>query len=177
MKPSKIDIFLFGAFVISRLSPDSQTKHGCIITNEKHRILGEGYNGFARDADDDNLPNTRPDKYPHIIHAEENAVYNCEHRPEGGIAYVTGYSCYGCLIRMWQSGITTVYQADRGSVMVDAEQERLKRQFLDMSKITMKVHTVKPNFTFIRDLMTELYQLKFIHNEFDDNKEIFSAFD
>lgn len=177
MKPSKIDTFLLCAFVLSRLSPDEQTKHGCVITDAKNRILGTGYNGFPRDADDDSLPKTRPDKYVHILHSEINCLLNCGHRPEGGIAYVTGYSCYNCLIHMWQAGVKTVYQADRGSFMVDATQEKLKADFLAMPKITMEVHTVKPDFTFVRELIKELHQLGFMHTEFGDNKDLFNAYD
>ena len=46
MRPDWTDYFLGLAKVISQRSHDIHTQHGCVITDQNHRILGVGYNGF-----------------------------------------------------------------------------------------------------------------------------------
>ncbi len=111
-RPDWTDFYIGLAFVISQRSHDEQTQHGCIITDQNHRPLGFGYNGFPRNIDDSDLPTTRPDKYPWMFHSEENAIANCVHKPTDGIAYVTGQCCNHCLYTMWQHGIIMVYMVD-----------------------------------------------------------------
>ncbi|MEX0596066.1 MAG: hypothetical protein WD512_06150, partial [Candidatus Paceibacterota bacterium] len=108
-RPSWHEYFLGLARVVSLRSHDTQTQHGCVITDFNHRILGVGYNGFPKGLDDNKLPNTRPNKYPWMIHAERNALSNCVIRPDNGIAYVTGQCCNDCIMALWQEGITKVY--------------------------------------------------------------------
>jgi dCMP deaminase len=113
---------------VRKRSIDSQTQCGCVITDRSHKILGVGYNGFPRDIDDSILPNVRPDKYDFMLHSELNAILNCEHRPENGIAYVTSRPCVHCTMCLWQVGIRElVYEVDGASspVMHDDEQEVL----------------------------------------------------
>jgi hypothetical protein len=42
-------------------------------------------------------------------HAERNALSNAILRPEGGVAYVTGTCCNGCLFDLWQERVETIY--------------------------------------------------------------------
>ena len=101
-------------------STDAQTSHGAVIVDGSHRILGIGYNGFMAGVDDSWLPNTRPDKYPWMLHAELNAILNCEHKPRGAIIYVTGYPCLHCFQCIEQVGIKEViYNSACDSVMID----------------------------------------------------------
>ncbi len=69
MRPNWIDYFLGLAKVVSQRSHDVHTKHGCVIADKNHRILGVGYNGFPHSLDDAQLPTNRPDKYFWIIHS------------------------------------------------------------------------------------------------------------
>lgn len=107
-RPSWDDYLLGLAFVVAQRSHDSQSQHGCVITDKDHRILGTGYNGFARGLDDTVLPTVRPAKYDWIIHSEMNALSNCIIKPEGGVAYITGEPCCPCLMQLYQSGIRKI---------------------------------------------------------------------
>lgn len=138
-RPSWIQYFLGLASVVSLRSHDAQTQHGCVITDKNNRILGVGYNGFPKGLDDSLLPNTRPDKYPWMIHAERNALSNCVIRPDNGIAYVTGQCCNDCVMALWQEGIKQVYMANtHGTFLFDEESKKRFDLFIKMSGIKIE---------------------------------------
>lgn len=151
MRPSWDNYFLGLAKVISQRSHDSQTQHGCVITDIYHRILGVGYNGFPRGLNDSLLPNTRPEKYPWMIHAERNALSNCVVRPDNAIAYVTGQCCNDCIMALWQEGVSSVVMAkDHGTHLFDKDAEKRFDTFINMSG--MKILYVEPDLSWLKDL-------------------------
>ena len=151
MRPNWTDYFLGLAKVVSQRSHDVHTKHGCVITDQNHRILGVGYNGFPHSLDDSQLPTHRPDKYFWIIHSERNALSNCVVRPDNGTAYVTGQCCNDCIMALWQEGIRTVYMIDdHGTHLFD--QQAQERFDLFMSLSGMKIYKINPDLSWIKDL-------------------------
>jgi dCMP deaminase len=150
-RPQWTDYFLGLAKVVSQRSHDTQTQHGCVITDQNHRILGQGYNGFPRGLDDKSLPNTRPEKYPWMIHAERNALSNCTIRPENGIAYVTGQCCNDCIMALWQEGIKKVIMTkNHGTHLFDQDAEKRFRLFVNMSGI--EIIYVEPDLSWLKHL-------------------------
>jgi dCMP deaminase len=108
------NIFLHEATLWSRMSHDLQTKCGCVLVKDK-TVLSTGYNGFMRDIDDTILPRTRPAKYPFMIHAEANAIYNSVRIgrcTDGATAYITAPPCTGCLQMLYQCGIEKIIFSD-----------------------------------------------------------------
>jgi dCMP deaminase len=151
-RPSWTNYFLGLAKVVSQRSHDSQTQHGCVITDSNNRVLGIGYNGFPRGLDDKLLPNTRPEKYPWMIHAERNALSNCLVRPEDGIAYVTGQCCNDCAMALWQEGVTTIVMWDgHGTHLFDELSQQRFDTFIEMSGITIKYIT--PDLSWLKQLI------------------------
>lgn len=151
-RPNWTDYFLGLAKVVSHRSHDAQTRHGCVITDQNNRILGLGYNGFPRGLDDKLLPNTRPEKYPWMIHAERNALSNCIIRPDNGIAYVTGQCCNDCAMALWQEGVTTIYMSDNhGTYLFDEESKQRFDTFVKMSGI--KIKYIEPNLSWLKQLV------------------------
>lgn len=139
MRPSWKNYFLGLAKVASQRSHDIHTQHGCVITDDKHRILGVGYNGFPKGLDDSQLPTNRPDKYPWMIHAERNALSNCVVRPDNGIAYVTGQCCNDCIMALWQEGVKTVIMAkSHGTHLFDEKQQEHFDKFVKLSGISIE---------------------------------------
>ena len=123
-KPSWRDYFLSIAVLASLRSSDSQTKHGCVITDKKNRILGIGYNSFPSNMPDELLPNIRPHKYKWMVHAERNALANCTIRPDEGVAYVTGRPCIDCVKSLYQEGVRDLVCVDgHGTHLEDDEDE------------------------------------------------------
>jgi dCMP deaminase len=151
MRPDWTNYFLGLAKVISQRSHDIHTKHGCVITDSNNRILGVGYNGFPRGLDDSNLPTSRPEKYPWMVHSERNALSNCVVRPDNGIAYVTGQCCNDCIIALWQEGIKKVHMIDdHGTHLFDQDAKKRFDTFIEMSK--MEIHKVDADLSWLKDL-------------------------
>jgi dCMP deaminase len=110
-----------------------------------------GYNGFPRGLDDKLLPNTRPEKYPWMIHAERNALSNCVVRPDNGIAYVTGQCCNDCVMALWQEGVTRVFMAQsHGTHLFDIDAQKRFDTFIKMSG--MRIDYIEPNLSWLKEL-------------------------
>lgn len=93
MKPSWNKYYLAQSFLIAQRSIDPSTKCGAIIVSQDNRVLSQGYNGPLKNSIDSEIPLIRPDKYFHMIHAEENAIlaYNGSRQDiEGSSIYITG---------------------------------------------------------------------------------------
>lgn len=165
-KLSWINFYIGLACVISKKSPDSQTQHGCVITDKFNRVLGVGYNGFPRGANDSRLPNTRPDKYMWMFHSERNALANCEHRPEGGIAYITGPPCNECLYALHQHGIKQIYFGETKSNMIDEKMQSWCDEFIKETSIGY--HAVEPNLSWLVSLGEEIA----LNEEIEPSEEI-----
>jgi dCMP deaminase len=147
-RPDWEDYFLGIAKVVSQRSHDTHTQHGCVITDQQNRILGVGYNGFAKGMKDSILPISRPEKYPWMIHAERNALSNCVIRPDNGIAYVTGQCCNDCIMALWQEGITKVFMLDQhGTQLFDKEQQKIFDLFVQHTGI--EVNKVASNLSWL----------------------------
>ena len=61
---------------ISSWSKDPSRKIGAVAVSDHGQILSLGYNGFPRGIKDDERLHDRGQKYPLIVHAEMNAIYN-----------------------------------------------------------------------------------------------------
>lgn len=130
-KRNKIEwdhFFLCEAYLASLRSHDPQTQCGCVLT-QYNNIISTGYNGFIAGIDDDVLPNLRPYKYPFMMHAEQNAIFNCA---KNGIstlnatAYITVEPCNSCLQYMWQSGIVRIVYTDINNIVMLQNDEHLR---------------------------------------------------
>lgn len=112
-RPSKHEYFMKIAEATALRSHDAQTKVGCLLVkNGSGQIVGTGYNGFVRGADDSILPTTRPEKYSYIIHSEMNLLASLAR--SGGVGtddttlYCTLSPCEKCMRHLYQAGITSV---------------------------------------------------------------------
>ena len=111
MKPNWDVYYLTQCFLVAQRSLDPNTKCGAIIVSKDNRVLSQGYNGPLRGSKDDMIPLTRPEKYFHMIHSEENAIlsYNGSYQDiEGSTIYITGSPCHKCLRMIIQKGIKNI---------------------------------------------------------------------
>ena len=126
-RPSWDVWFLSLCHLVSMRSHDPDTKHGAILCDKNHRILGVGYNGYPRGSNDSIMPTTRPDKYSVTIHAESNCILNSQNLllGENYTMYVTGVPCPNCFIMMVQAGVKKIIHSQTQSKCVDLSKVEL----------------------------------------------------
>tara|TARA_R100000008_G_C3577779_1_gene166350 strand:- start:192 stop:758 length:567 start_codon:yes stop_codon:yes gene_type:complete len=132
--------FFLSAALWSVRSHDSQTQCGAILVKDK-RIISTGYNGFVSGIDDSVLPRERPDKYPFMVHAEANAIYNAAKNGVttlGSTCYVTATPCLNCLQMLYQCGVKRILFSDISDPKSEIYSERYN-QILELidNKIEM----------------------------------------
>lgn len=117
MKIEKVRNYYKQALAIAENSPDAETKVGAILIHAKTgAVLSQGFNGFIRGAPDSKLPKTRPDKYPYMVHAETNLIYNCARHgvsTDESFVFCTPSPCINCCRALYQSGIKQVIFKDK----------------------------------------------------------------
>ena len=157
-------IFMQEATLWSRRSHDIQTQCGCVIVKDK-TVISTGYNGFIRDIDDLCLPNTRPQKYPFMIHAEANAIYNAVRLGRSTLdstIYITAPPCLGCLQMLYQCGIKSVIYSDISepkmviyndnyTKMIDMISQKMSFRYLPKSKL---------DITFLKESVEKIEKIE-----------------
>lgn len=143
-KPTDWDTsFLLSAALWSKRSHDQQTQCGCVLVKDK-RIVSTGYNGFVSGIDDSVLPRTRPEKYPFMIHAEANSIYNAAKNGVSTIdstCYITAVPCLSCIQMLAQCGVKEII-------------------FSDISNPKMEIYSKK--YDTILELIKDKVSMKFI---------------
>lgn len=113
--------FMAMAYLVSRRSIDESTKVGCVITLDKS-IISTGYNSPPRGMNDKEVPQTRPEKYDWMIHAEVNAIANAA-RIGASIKdskfYCTDLPCPKCMGLIINAGCKRLVYADVSARMTD----------------------------------------------------------
>jgi len=100
------DYFGLMVQVIALRSDDEETKVGAVIVDKNNRVISTGYNGTPKGT---NLPKSRPDKYPYMIHSEQNCILFAKCDLTDCKIYVLGMPpCDTCAKMIIQSGITEV---------------------------------------------------------------------
>lgn len=108
------DEYFMGVAKITALrSKDPNTQVGACIVNKNKRIVGTGYNGFPHACESDEFPWKREGeyfdtKYPYVVHAELNAIFNSTVSLEGCSLYVTLFPCHECCKAIIQTGIKEI---------------------------------------------------------------------
>jgi dCMP deaminase len=112
MRPSKVQNYMAMAEVIAQRSHDAETKVGSIlIKSSNDTLVSTGFNGFISGAPDDELPNTRPDKYEYVMHSELNLISNCAKNgisTDGCYVVCTMSPCKQCTRLLFNAGIRRV---------------------------------------------------------------------
>jgi len=97
------------ALVSSLKSKDPSTQVGAvIIDNNSKKMISSGYNGFPRYLDDEKIPQSRPEKYLYVVHAELNAILHAQRELANCSLYVTVFPCSECMKAVIQTGMKKV---------------------------------------------------------------------
>jgi dCMP deaminase len=141
------EYFMTLALVASLKSKDTSTQVGAVIIDNKTRkVISSGYNGFPRYLDDSQIPQTRPEKYLYVVHAELNAILHAERNLSDCTLYVTSFPCSECMKAIIQTGIKTViylselsgddWESSRNATMKLAELAKIDvRRFTGQNEI------------------------------------------
>lgn len=103
------------AILASFRSPDPNTQVGACIVNSVGRVVGSGYNALPNKVCTQSMPWDREakdpleTKYPFVVHAEKNAIYNATTSVANCSLYVTLYPCNECAKDIIQAGIKEVF--------------------------------------------------------------------
>lgn len=98
---------------VATWSKDPSKKIGAVAVGSKGQVLSQGYNGFPRGIDDNELRyDDRTEKYKFVVHAEMNMIYNATYNGvslDGSTVYVTGLPvCSECAKGLIQVGVKKV---------------------------------------------------------------------
>jgi dCMP deaminase len=139
-RPTFTDVWLQEAYEISKRSPDAETQVGAVIVSAANHIMSVGYNGWMAEVDDSLMPNIRPMKHTWVIHAELNAILNCEVRPRGATLYCTHQPCLDCFFACAATRIAEVVYINDSSTTNTAEKdaEWEVAQFLVRNRIKVR---------------------------------------
>lgn len=128
-RPSWDNYYLTIAFVVAQRSFDPSSKCGCVLVSKDNRLLSTGYNGPLKGSIDEEIPLTRPEKYCHMLHGEENALlaYNGSYQDiQESTAYITGMPCHKCLRMLIQKGIARIVIGCNNTVLCSKNDEDAK---------------------------------------------------
>ena len=100
------EYFLNIAEAVAEKSKDPSSKMGCVIVDNKKRVVSLGYNGMIQGADESKMTlSERPMKYYFAIHSEMNALIFAHQSLEGCTLYNRVATCENCLKYCLQAGI------------------------------------------------------------------------
>lgn len=100
------EYFLNIAEAVAEKSKDPSSKMGCVIVDNKKRVVSLGYNGMVQGADESKMTlSERPMKYYFAIHSEMNALIFAHQSLEGCTLYNRVATCENCLKYCLQAGI------------------------------------------------------------------------
>jgi len=140
-RPQWDEYYLTMAFIVAQRSFDPSSKCGAVIVSKDNRVLSTGYNGPIKSSNDKEIPLTRPQKYCHMIHGEENSLlaYNGSFQDiQGGTIYVTGRPCHRCLRMILQKGITRIVYGPSVTKVVDGSDMEAQEIMIKNRNIEIK---------------------------------------
>jgi dCMP deaminase len=123
MRPTRDELFMEIAEIMSQRATCQRAQVGCIITSSDHRIISSGYNGtLIGNPHCTELHCDLTKKCQHSVHAEANAIAFAARygtRLEGATLFNTTCPCLECAKLVVQAGIIrvvykTAYETDNG---------------------------------------------------------------
>ncbi len=137
--------------IIAQRSKDPNTQNGACVVNDKNVVVGMGYNGFPFGCSDDELPWDREGdfcetKYPYVVHAEANAIFNANGNVSGAKIYCNLFPCNECAKIIIQNGIKEIIYTD--DKYHDLDIWKVSRKLLDLAGVKYRKYETKNNLEF-----------------------------
>ena len=126
------------AKTVAQWSKDPSTKVGCVIVDDKHRVVSIGFNGLPRGIPDKGLED-REYKYARVVHAELNALLFARGSVEGCTMYVWPMPpCSRCAGPIIQAGILRVVSpppGERWKESCEVGEQMFRQVWIDIAEI------------------------------------------
>lgn len=118
------------AELVSTWSLDPSTKVGCVIVDDKRRVISLSYNGLPRGMKDDERLADREWKYSTVAHAEANSLLFAKCDVSGYTIYTYPFSpCSRCGTLIVQAGIKRVVTFKNNIIRWAANMEIARETF------------------------------------------------
>ena len=130
-RPSWENYFKEIVKVTATRSPCKRLQVGCLIVKDK-RIISQGYNGFLPGCPHKSIVIDNHEQA--TVHAEQNAIADCEKRGVsccGATAYISHYPCVNCIKILSASGIKDILYID------DYKNDNTVEKIADMASINI----------------------------------------
>lgn len=111
--PDRDSKYMGLACMMASFSKDPSTQVGSIIINHDNTPLSWGYNGPPASTPDDSFSWERPEKYQHIIHAEENAIKHSFLDLINATMYVSAFPCKRCMNLIAEKQVKRIVYLER----------------------------------------------------------------
>jgi len=109
MTPDRDTYYMGMSFWIASKSKDPKTQVGAYIVGVNNEPISFGYNGPPSKIIDTNIDWSRPNKYPFVHHAEDNAIWHGRNKDlEGATIYITARPCKACTLDIVRSCIKRI---------------------------------------------------------------------
>jgi dCMP deaminase len=116
------EYFLGIAHEVATRSKDPNTQHGAVVVGPSRTIVSTGYNGPPSWVNDNKMDWGRPQKYPLIRHAEQNAMQLSGRAfLDDCVIYVTGKPCKMCYLEMVARRVRAVVHGAVRSAMCTSD--------------------------------------------------------
>ena len=156
------EYFMKIAETVALKSKDPSSRMGCVIVDDKKRVVSVGYNGMIQGADESKMTlSERPMKYYFAIHSEMNALIFARRDLTGCTVYNRVATCENCLKYCLQAGIKRfVYEelrvhshsTDPSKSMTNVEtDEAIIRLLTSMPEV--ETLNIKNGKTYIEDIL------------------------
>ena len=135
-RPSRDQVFMEMANVVSKRSTCARRSVGCVLVNERGHVLSTGYNGVASgkphctDTPCNGASFDSGEGLEHCesLHAEQNALLQCKDVYEIHTAYVTTAPCVTCTRLLMGTSCERIVFRDEYPHMGQAMAEWVKSQ-------------------------------------------------
>ncbi|MEM9573570.1 MAG: glutathione S-transferase N-terminal domain-containing protein [Pseudomonadota bacterium] len=126
--------------ILSNRTDDPNRRVGCVIVL-KGEIVAIGWNGFPAKALYGNHPRlgksedkAKRNKYPHVIHAEQNALMRRNRRNlDGATAFVNKIPCNECLPMLCDAGVKELFLS-KVAFKDEKDPPKSEKNFYDLQK-------------------------------------------
>jgi dCMP deaminase len=155
--PSFDEYYMGLSYFIAARSKDPSTQVGAIVVDSENIPRGWGYNGTPKKMRDADINWQRPDKYPFVVHAEQNAFDHAAGEPSSlanGTIYITGMPCPDCCKRIINKKIKRIVYGHRGIAMMPKDQQDLVKEMCRLGNVILE--QFKGNINWMRDVMVSL---------------------